>query len=63
MKSFLNGEGSHEPIIDKETCDIVQYKVGRRVNFGASHKPNIFARIARCADCGWILRCQMTLME
>ena len=43
----------HEPIIDKEIWDIVQDKVGRKVNFGASHEPNIFARIARCADCGW----------
>jgi len=45
--------GSHEPIVDKETWDVVQDKARRRVNLGASHEPNIFARIARCADCGW----------
>jgi site-specific DNA recombinase len=45
-------EGGHEPLIDKETWGIVQDKAGRRVNFGASHEPNIFAIIACCADCG-----------
>lgn len=50
---WVTVEGSHEPLIDKETWDIVQDKAGRRVNFGASHEPNIFARIARCVDCGW----------
>ena len=52
-EKWVTVEGSHEPLIDKETWDIVQDKAGRRVNFGASHEPNIFARIARCADCGW----------
>ena len=33
VKSFLNGEGSHEPIIDNETWDIVQDKARRKVNF------------------------------
>jgi len=45
-------ENTHEPIIDRETCDLVQERFLHRGKLARTNPPNIFARIVRCADCG-----------
>lgn len=45
-------EGAHEPIIDKETFELVQKRVVSRRNEPKTGFKNIFAGIAKCADCG-----------
>lgn len=43
---------THEAIIDKDTWDLVQERYKNRGVLPRVNPPNIFQRIARCADCG-----------
>jgi len=45
-------ENTHEPIIDRETWDLVQERFLHRGRLPRTNPPNIFQRIVRCADCG-----------
>jgi len=45
-------ENTHEPIIDRETWELVQERFKHRGKLARTNPPNIFARIVRCADCG-----------
>lgn len=45
-------EGTHEPLIDKETFELVQKRVTSRRNPPKTGFHSIFMGIAKCADCG-----------
>jgi len=45
-------ENTHEPIISRETWDLVQERFQHRGRLPRTNPPNIFQRIVRCADCG-----------
>lgn len=45
-------EGTHEPLIDKETFELVQKRVTSRRNPPKTGFHSIFREIAKCADCG-----------
>lgn len=49
---WVRSENTHEPIIDRETWDLVQERFLHRGRLPRTNPPNIFQRIARCADCG-----------
>ncbi len=49
-------EGTHEPIIDRELWDRVQALIGQRAKPFDAGKIGLFARKARCANCGYIMR-------
>jgi len=45
-------EGMHEPIVDSETFDRVQKLINLKRKPNSTNKPNIFAGILVCRDCG-----------
>lgn len=45
-------EGTHEPLVDKETFELVQKRVTSRRNPPKTGFHSIFMGIAKCADCG-----------
>lgn len=50
-------EGTHEPIIERELWDKVQRLIEQKAKpFSSTGKIGLFARKARCANCGYILR-------
>ena len=49
-------EGTHEPIIDRELWDRVQKLVGERAKPFDVGTVGLFARKARCANCGYVMR-------
>ena len=49
-------EGTHEPIIDRELWDSVQTLLEERAKPFSTGKIGIFARKARCANCGYVMR-------
>ena len=49
-------EGTHEPIIDRELWDRVQKMVQERVKPFDVGTIGLFARKARCANCGYVMR-------
>ena len=49
---WVRSENTHEPIIDRETWNLVQERFLHRGRLPRTNPPNIFARIVRCADCG-----------
>ncbi len=49
---WSRSENTHEPIIDRETWDLVQERFLHRGRLPRTNPPNIFQRIVRCADCG-----------
>ncbi len=49
-------EGTHEPIIDRELWDRVQKLVGQRAKPFDVGTVGLFARKARCANCGYVMR-------
>lgn len=49
-------EGTQEPIISKETFDLVQKQIQRRKRPQSNQAIQIFAGLVRCADCGWSMR-------
>jgi len=54
-------KGTHEPIIDPELWRLVNERFQHRGRTAMKYPPNVFARIARCSDCGcamWITPCQ-----
>jgi len=51
-EKWARTENTHEPIIDRETWDLVQERFQHRGVLARTNPPNIFARIVRCADCG-----------
>ena len=53
-------EGCHEPIISKETYDIVQEKLRRRQRPRQSGEYSLFAGLIRCGECGKSLTVRTT---
>ena len=49
-------EGTHEPIIDRDLWDRVQKMVAERAKPFDSGQVGLFARKARCANCGYVMR-------
>ena len=49
-------EGTHEPIIDRELWDRVQALIAQRAKPFDVGTIGLFARKARCANCGYIMR-------
>lgn len=49
-------EGTHEPIIDRELWDKVQALIAQRAKPFSVGTIGLFARKARCANCGYIMR-------
>lgn len=49
-------EGTHEPIIDRELWDRVQALIAQRAKPFEIGTIGLFARKARCANCGYIMR-------
>lgn len=49
-------EGTHEPIIDQDLWDKVQILVAQKAKPFRIGKIGIFARKARCANCGYVMR-------
>ena len=49
-------EGTHEPIIDRELWDRVQTLLAQRAKPFGGGSIGLFARKARCANCGYIMR-------
>lgn len=49
-------EGTHEPIIDRELWDRVQKMVAERAKPFIVVNIGLFAKKARCANCGYIMR-------
>lgn len=49
-------EGTHEPIIDKELWDRIQNMLSERAKPFSIGTIGLFARKARCAECGYTLR-------
>jgi len=48
-------EGTHEPIIDIDTWNLVQERYLHRGRPTRTSPPNLFQRIVRCADCGKVM--------
>ena len=53
-------EGTHEPIIDRELWNNVQTLLEERAKPFSTGKIGIFARKARCANCGYVMRSSKT---
>ena len=51
-------EGTHEPIIDRELWDRVQALIKQRAKPFDVGTVGLFARKARCANCGYTMRHQ-----
>ena len=49
-------KGTHEPIIDRALWDKVQTKIAQRTKPFSTGKIGLFAKKARCANCGYIMR-------
>ncbi len=49
-------EGTHEPIIDQELWDKVQKLIALKAKPFDTGKIGLFARKARCANCGYVMR-------
>lgn len=49
-------EGTHEPIIDRELWDKVQKLIAQRAKPFTVGTIGLFARKARCANCGYVMR-------
>lgn len=56
-------EGTHEPIIDRELWDRVQVLVAQRAKPFNVGTVGLFARKARCANCGYIMRSSKTASQ
>ncbi len=55
-EQWFRVEGTHEPIIDRELWDRVQKMISERAKPFALGTVGLFARKARCASCGYVLR-------
>lgn len=53
-------EGTHEPIIDRELWDRVQALISQRAKPFDTGTIGLFARKARCANCGYTMRSSQT---
>lgn len=49
-------QGTHEPIIDRELWDRVQMLVAQKSKPFGTGETGLFAKKARCANCGYIMR-------
>lgn len=56
-------EGTHEPIIDRELWDRVQALISQRAKPFDTGTIGLFARKARCANCGYTMRSSQTRGE
>jgi len=49
---WFRAEGTHEAVIDRETFDAVQHRIGNRVRSDGTGKTHMLAGKVKCADCG-----------
>ena len=52
MEDWVIVEGMHEPIVDRQTWDIVQEKINNRKRTNKNGDFSIFSGLVHCADCG-----------
>ena len=55
-EEWVRVEGTHEPIIDRELWDRVQKMIAERAKPFKSGTIGVFAKKARCASCGYVMR-------
>lgn len=48
-------ENTHEPLVDRETWDLVQGHINSRKRSQKDDEPRIFAGLLKCGECGWSL--------
>lgn len=48
-------ENTHEPLVDRETWDLVQEHINSRKRSRKDDEPQIFAGLLKCGECGWSL--------
>lgn len=54
-EEWIEVEGTHEPLIDRETWDIVQKMVSVKKKYNLNGEKQIFAGLLKCPDCAWSL--------
>jgi len=54
-EKWVRVENTHEAIIDRETFDAVQRRIGQRARSDGSGKVHLLARKVRCMDCGSVM--------
>ena len=59
-EEWIRTEGTHEPIIEQELWERVQKMLAERAKPFPSGAIGLFARKARCAECGYTLRSSKT---
>lgn len=59
-EEWIRTEGTHEPIIEQELWERVQKMLAERAKPFPSGTIGLFARKARCAECGYTLRSSKT---
>lgn len=62
-EKWFRVENTHEPIIDKETWDIVQSLISQKAKPFVGGKIGLFARKAVCANCGYTMRSSISRNE
>lgn len=62
-ESWYRVEGTHEAIIDRDLWDRVQQLIAQRTKAFDVGTIGIFARKARCANCGYVMRSSKTSPE
>ncbi len=55
-EKWMRVENTHEPIVTKETFDLVQQQMESRKKPVRNSAPQIFAGLIKCADCGKSMR-------
>lgn len=51
-EQWFRVEGTHEPIIDRETFDTVQQMMSLRTHNSGTGQPHVLSGLVRCMDCG-----------
>jgi len=53
---WFRAEGTHEAVIDRETFDAVQHRIGSRVRSDGTGKTHMLAGKVKCMDCGSVMQ-------
>ena len=54
-EDWMRIENTHEPLVDRETWDLVQGHINSRKRSRKDDEPQIFAGLLKCGECGWSL--------
>ena len=54
-EDWMRIENTHEPLVDRETWDLVQGHINSRKRSRKNDEPQIFAGLLKCGECGWSL--------